>query len=336
MYALALARLQDQLGSAQTPPSARSPRAGSRSSWARALPAPRSRLVEPGHRHARLVLRLHHPPRLDGQSPAAGLERRRLRAGRDGDAQRRAIAKPELSAFLNTEHPLREKTLWWLLYETAARASEILALNVEDLDMPRRRAVVIGKGGRAEPVGWETKTARLLPRHLRHRTSGPLFLADIAPRRHVNPRSPTSTLTPGAPGCPTAAPRSSSQRPRAAGRSTSCATPGSPTSPSTASNCRSCSPRAATPASAASGSTPNPPSTPSPRPPRRSIPTAATEPRGHDSPSTSTSPLPVRLPRFVPLSNSGGRMVGGPYEPERAAGWARTPSVSFRAPGWRA
>ena len=29
--------------------------------------------------------------------------------------------------------PLREKTLWRLLYETAARASEVLALNVEDI-----------------------------------------------------------------------------------------------------------------------------------------------------------------------------------------------------------
>jgi integrase len=95
--------------------------------------------------------------------------------------RRRSIPKLELTAFLDAQHPLREKTLWWLLYETAARANEILALNVEDLDMPRRRAVVIGKGGRAELVGWETKTARLLPRHLQGRTSGPLFLADIAP-----------------------------------------------------------------------------------------------------------------------------------------------------------
>jgi site-specific recombinase XerD len=115
------------------------------------------------------------------RSPAAGLERRQLRADRERDARRRAIPEPELTAFLNAEHPLREKTLWWLLYETAARANEILALNVEDLTLPRRRAVVIGKGGRAELVGWETKTARLLPRHLKHRTSGPLFLADIAP-----------------------------------------------------------------------------------------------------------------------------------------------------------
>ena len=47
---------------------------------------------------------------------------------------------------------LREKTLWRMLYETAARAGEILALNVEDLDLPRKRAVIIGKGGHKEYV----------------------------------------------------------------------------------------------------------------------------------------------------------------------------------------
>jgi integrase len=70
---------------------------------------------------------------------------------------------------------LRDKTLWWLLYETAARAGEVLALNVEDLDLAHRRAVVIGKGGRAELIGWETKTARLLPRLLHQRRNGPTF-----------------------------------------------------------------------------------------------------------------------------------------------------------------
>ena len=84
-------------------------------------------------------------------------------------------------AFLTAAHPFRDKTLWWLLYETAARAGEVLALNVEDLDLAHRRAVVIGKGGRAELIGWETKTARLLPRLLHQRRNGPTFLADIAP-----------------------------------------------------------------------------------------------------------------------------------------------------------
>jgi integrase/recombinase XerC/integrase/recombinase XerD len=71
--------------------------------------------------------------------------------------------------------------LWWLLYESAARAGEVLALDVTDLDVPRRRAVVTGKGGRAELIGWETRTARLLPRHLAGRKQGPLFLTDLAP-----------------------------------------------------------------------------------------------------------------------------------------------------------
>ena len=68
-----------------------------------------------------------------------------------------------------------------MLYETAARASELLALDLADLDLANRRALVIGKGGRAERVGWETRTARLLPRLLRGRTRGPVFLAAIAP-----------------------------------------------------------------------------------------------------------------------------------------------------------
>src|SRR5260370_10741774 len=78
-----------------------------------------------------------------------------------------------------------------MLYETAARASEILALNVEDLDLEQRRASVRSKGGDTEFVYWDTGTAHLLPRLLRlpdgSRTSGPLFLAS---RRAVPARRP--------------------------------------------------------------------------------------------------------------------------------------------------
>ena len=42
---------------------------------------------------------------------------------------------------------LREKTLWRLLYETAARATEILTLDIADLDQAGKRARVISKGG---------------------------------------------------------------------------------------------------------------------------------------------------------------------------------------------
>ena len=86
--------------------------------------------------------------------------------------------------------PLREKTLWRMLYETAARASEVLALDVEDLDRARRRARIRSKGGSVDMVVWAAPTARLLGRYLTDRTHGPLFLTrwrtrTAPPRRDV-------------------------------------------------------------------------------------------------------------------------------------------------------
>ena len=71
---------------------------------------------------------------------------------------------------------LREKTLWRMLYETAARASEVLALDVEGLDRARRRAPIRSKGGSTDMVVWAAPTARLLGRYLADRATGPLFL----------------------------------------------------------------------------------------------------------------------------------------------------------------
>jgi integrase len=81
-------------------------------------------------------------------------------------------------------------------YETAARAEEILGLNIEDLDRVGRRAPVKAKGARAktrrrgqaredvvlETVYWDAGTARLLPRLLKGRTRGPVFLTHRRPR----------------------------------------------------------------------------------------------------------------------------------------------------------
>jgi integrase len=99
----------------------------------------------------------------------------------------RAVAKTTIHRLLSRRDiPLREKTLWRMLYETAARAAEILALNVEDLDLEHRRAPVRSKGGAVEWVYWDTGTAHLLPRLLRlpdgtSRTRGPLFLSERRP-----------------------------------------------------------------------------------------------------------------------------------------------------------
>ena len=79
------------------------------------------------------------------------------------------------------EIPLRERTLWRMLYETAARADEILGLDIEDLDTANKRARVRSKGGDHDLVFFQAGTARLLPRLLAGRRRGPVFLSHLAP-----------------------------------------------------------------------------------------------------------------------------------------------------------
>lgn len=47
-----------------------------------------------------------------------------------------------------------------------------------DLDLPNRRAEVRRKGGAMDVIVWQTGTARLLPRLLKGRTSGPVFVTE--------------------------------------------------------------------------------------------------------------------------------------------------------------
>ena len=107
----------------------------------------------------------------------------------------RAVAKTTIHRLLaRRDIPLRERALWRMLYETAARTAEILALNIEDLDLEHRRAPVRSKGGAVEWVYWDSGTAHLLPRLLRlpdgsSRTRGPLFLSE---RRPVPARRPAA------------------------------------------------------------------------------------------------------------------------------------------------
>ncbi len=85
-------------------------------------------------------------------NPARRLERRK--PARRGD---RAVPRARLEKlFADGRHALRERVLWRMLYETAARAEEILTLNVEDLDPEFRRARVTSKGGAIEYVHWAT------------------------------------------------------------------------------------------------------------------------------------------------------------------------------------
>jgi integrase/recombinase XerD len=119
--------------------------------------------------------------------PTAGLERRPAPPDRT-----RALNRDQIAAVFQLDVGLRDKTYWRLLYDTAARAEEILALNVEDLDLPNKRARVVSKGGTIDWVHWQSGAAALLPRLLKGRTRGPLFLTG----RRAPARTPTLDVCP--------------------------------------------------------------------------------------------------------------------------------------------
>jgi integrase len=112
----------------------------------------------------------------------------RLRRAKRAPNRARALSRAEVEQLLTREDvALREKTLWRLLYESAARISEVLGLDVPDLDLPNRRAPVRRKGNAVDVITWQTGTARLLPRLIGGRRSGPLFLTDRKARVELAP-----------------------------------------------------------------------------------------------------------------------------------------------------
>jgi integrase/recombinase XerD len=97
----------------------------------------------------------------------------------------RALSHHNVASLWRLDVGLREKTFWKMLYESAARADEILSLNIEDLDLPNKQARVVGKGGNIQWIHWQSGTAHLLPRLIAGRTRGPVFLADRLPTKPV-------------------------------------------------------------------------------------------------------------------------------------------------------
>lgn len=109
--------------------------------------------------------------------PTDKLEHRRVRRN-----DSRAIPYDKLcTLWSRPDTGLRERLFWRCLYATAARAGEVLNLNIEDLDLGRKRATVIGKGGDRETIVWDATTARLMRRYIGGRTRGPLFVTSRMP-----------------------------------------------------------------------------------------------------------------------------------------------------------
>ncbi|WP_448070817.1 tyrosine-type recombinase/integrase [Georgenia yuyongxinii] len=117
-------------------------------------------------------------------NPARVVEARKVRRRSEDEKRERPIDRGRLDALWALERiPARDKLLWRMAYETWARADELLGLDIADLDLGRREGLVHGKGGDVERVWWATGSARLLPRVLTGRTSGPVFLASRRPTR---------------------------------------------------------------------------------------------------------------------------------------------------------
>ncbi|MFC4585543.1 site-specific recombinase [Sphaerisporangium corydalis] len=92
-----------------------------------------------------------------------------------------AVLSPEqVEMVFDLPAGLREQTCWRLLYETGAPIERVLALNVDDLDLTRRRV------RNAPDVRWRAGAARLLPLLLLGRTFGPVLLTE----RRAAPATP--------------------------------------------------------------------------------------------------------------------------------------------------
>lgn len=124
----------------------------------------------------------------EGWIPSAAEAARGIGHRRRPPDRTRALSRAEVERLLTRDGiGLRERTFWRLLYESAARAGEVLALDAGDLDLPNRRAKVTRKGGAADVITWRTGTARLLPRLLKGRRTGPVFLTERKARLPLPP-----------------------------------------------------------------------------------------------------------------------------------------------------
>jgi len=86
-----------------------------------------------------------------------------------------------INAARRSRHPRRDEAILLFLLDTGARASELCALRVRDLDLQGRRCSVLGKGNKTRSLYFGRDTTKALWAYLKEepREPGePLFLAD--------------------------------------------------------------------------------------------------------------------------------------------------------------
>ncbi|WP_022669612.1 site-specific tyrosine recombinase/integron integrase [Hippea alviniae] len=98
----------------------------------------------------------------------------------DKPKQKKSLPKflevDELVGLLESVKDKRDRALLELLYSTGLRVSELVSLNVEDVDFDNLRLKVRRKGGRVMYVPFGRRAGEYLLEYLKGRKTGPLFL----------------------------------------------------------------------------------------------------------------------------------------------------------------
>jgi len=85
----------------------------------------------------------------------------------DRDQLERLLAQPDIS----TESGLRDKVIMEMLFSTGLRVSELVKLNMDQINLERREFGVIGKGGKARVVFLSDRAAIWLEKYMAKRSN---------------------------------------------------------------------------------------------------------------------------------------------------------------------
>ncbi len=98
----------------------------------------------------------------------------------DKPKQKKSLPKflevDEIVSLLESIKDKRDRALLELLYSTGLRVSELVSLNVEDVDFDNLRVKVRRKGGKVMYVPFSQRVVQYLVEYLNKRETGPLFL----------------------------------------------------------------------------------------------------------------------------------------------------------------
>lgn len=115
--------------------------------------------------------------------PLASLERRPQTRG-----DPRALDPDQVEAVLRSIRDLRDRALFWLIYDGGLRCREALAIDLDDIDWTERCIRIHGKGGAVRDMFFSRRVAGYLDALIKVRgepAHGPLF---VTARRARNPR----------------------------------------------------------------------------------------------------------------------------------------------------